>query len=360
MKYYGSLEQILRRAIGPLFDELLQVMHDLSVAPIYLFGDQRGRLVIARDAARAAAVQFCSSNPDLVRSVVDLVPAGIRLPDLPDALIEGGTWNAYFAKRWSDFSVWTSSARVASLAPGLGEVVDDDGLVPVDALECLPHAAFYGELALHYHPFLRRAFHGSINDNLIATLLRHSRSASVRIALDQDRVRFRDEEFHLEERDYWYGPPLIEATLDDLHTTGVTIHGAPDGGSSLAPYVAVAAKWTRSGTEKTLQVEEQVLVDEPGRDAREPVLARYLHAIRDTTRGCFVHCDGAVKGYDQATYPRTEHDFGRRMRAPAYRKVFRIDGEITTGSWSDLTVQWFRENVLVAEYLATLIPGAAA
>jgi hypothetical protein len=44
-------------------------------------------------------------------------------------------------------------------------------------------------------------------------------------------------------------------------------------------------------------------------------------------------------------------------QAAKYRKVFRVDGSISTGEWSDIVAKWFRHDHLAGEYLETLAGG---
>ena len=89
-------------------------------------------------------------------------------------------------------------------------------------------------------------------------------------------------------------------------------------------------------------------------EPNEPVLARYLHTIRDTSEGAFIHCDGAVKAYARDDYPLTMDAFRHRGRSAKYRKVFRLDGHLRADEWSTITSLWFRGNQLILEYLASL------
>lgn len=74
------------------------------------------------------------------------------------------------------------------------------------------------------------------------------------------------------------------------------------------------------------------------------VLARYLHALRDTEKKAFVRCDGAVKAFAAADYPVTQQGFRTRGKGDLYRKLFRIDGQFPTAAWSELACLWFRGN----------------
>ncbi|MCD1285732.1 hypothetical protein CV023_07765 [Brevibacterium sp. CCUG 69071] len=99
---------------------------------------------------------------------------------------------------------------------------------------------------------------------------------------------------------------------------------------------------------KTVEIEEFMPLPKFG---TEWVFARYLHAIRDTTKGEFIHCDGAVKAYAGDRYPRAQHDFRNRGKGDRYRKLFRIDGNFPAVVWSNLACSWFRGNRLINEYL---------
>jgi hypothetical protein len=250
-----------------------------------------------------------------------------------------------------------STDRVFRKAPDLLDRVDDDGLLAVAGLDARPHGLLHADLSIHYHQFLRRGFASNIHYDLVATVLGIARVKAVlaRLAVDGHRLRFRSEHEEIEERDYWYGPPLDDELLDNEYLVGETIHGDPEGGQSiLNPYVATSFRWTADDQLKTIEIEELVPVRA---DESDLVLARYLHAIRDTSRRVFIHCDGAVKGYQPHLYPRAVNDFASRGRSDRYRKVFRLDGEIQTYDWSRVASLWFRGNRLVLEYLSGLGAG---
>src|SRR3546814_3810926 len=75
--------------------------------------------------------------------------------------------------------------------------------------------------------------------------------------------------------------------LDSLAAVGETFHGDPNGGLSwLHPYADLSVRWTADGSLKGVEIEE--FMPPPG-PSDEWVFARYLHAIRDTTKQVFVH-----------------------------------------------------------------------
>lgn len=280
----------------------------------------------------------------------------MQLGEVAPSLLEAALWADYFDAHQSAFQKPALTDRVFSRAPDLFDRVDDDGLLAVAGLDARPHGLLHADPSVHYHQFLRRGFASNIHYDLIGTVLGIARAKDVqaRLAVDGNRLRFRSEHEEMVERDYWYGPPLDNEHLDNEHLVGETIHGDPDGGQSiLNPYVATSFRWTSDDRLKTIEIEELVPVRS---DESDLVLARYLHAIRDTSQKVFVHCDGAVKGYRPHLYPRAVSDFANRGRSDQYRKVFRLDGEIQTEDWSQVVTLWFRGNQLVSEYLSGLGP----
>lgn len=341
--------------LGPALDDLVEVMIDLGVPSLFLFGDDRERLLAARQHAEAMIVEWEAEAPDDVADLRDLLPRDLRLPEIAQSLLEGATWTRYSALPDSIFQKPDLTARALSAAPSLHGLLDDDGLVPVKGLDARPQGLFVDGLALHYHQLLRRSFGSSVNSDLIGMLLSVAdESTRLRLAIDERRLRFAPEFEEYFERDYWRGPPLTDAALDDPHFVGETVHGDPNGGFSIMnPYAATSFRWTQDANLKTVEIEEMVPLRPD--EAEEPlVLVRYLHAIRDTSQGLFIHCDGAVKAFTRAAYPANFTEFASRGRGTHYRKVFRLDGQIATDAWSQITVQWFRGNTLVPEYLSTL------
>lgn len=354
----ADLVAAVKGRLGVIYEDLLEVMTDLATPPIFLFSDDRARLVEARSRAVTCIEDWHASEPEVVDGLVDRLPQVMQLGDAAASLLEAAPWADYFDMHWPAFQKPALTDRVFSRAPDLLDRVDDDGLLSVADLDARPHGLLHADLSIHYHQFLRRGFASNIHYDLVATVLGIARVKAVqaRLAVDGHRLRLRSEHEEIEERDYWFGPPLNVELLDNEHLVGETIHGDLEGGQSiLNPYVAASFRWTADDKLKTIEIEELVPIrsDEPGL-----VLARYLHAIRDTSRGVFIHCDGAVKGYEPSLYPRTVNDFASRGRSDQYRKVFRLDGEIQTDEWSRLAALWFRGNRLVLEYLSGLGLGS--
>ena len=346
-----AVESAVREQLGPLYDELLQVMHDLGVPPIGVNADDRRRLIEVRDQARERLDRWIVAHPSEAEALYRRCPDVCRLPSVSASLLEVGTWNTYFAVRKSDLAPGWPGSRVMAALPELGARIDGDGLVDVAGLEATGHGLFIGPYALHYHRVLRRGFVSNVHYDLVALLLASAAAdgLSLRLAVDEGRLRLRDEYEERIERDFWYGPPYNEGRLDDPYLTGETYFAEPTGGASiLMPYVGFSVRTAVAGSLKTLQIEEFVPVDE-----KQPwALARYLHAIRDMDRKAFTHCDGAVKAYPSRQYPDTLNGFKARPKSELYRKAFRLDGLIPTDTWTNVLTSWFRGNTLALEYLA--------
>ena len=291
-----------------------------------------------------------------------MVPRSWRVSDISQALLEAALWDDCFKIPESAFFSPSREDRVIVAAPSLLDRIDHDGLLGLAGVEAKPHGIFYGDLALHYHQFLWRSFTSYVHYGLVSMILRLARSENVeaRLAIDARRLRYRGEYRECFEADYWYGPTLDDDRLDDPNMLGLAIHGNPtiEHESSLTQYLATAFRWKNDGAGlKSIEIEELIYTPANWCD---PVVARYLHSIRDTTQRVFSHCDGAVKGYELSGYPQTTNDFRDRGKSAYYRKVFRLDGHILTHDWSEVVSQWFRGNTLVLEYLSSLGVQAAS
>lgn len=340
----------VRAHLGSQFDELRETMLDLDSFPAFLFSDDRPRLMQSRAAAVQLLDQWVAAEPTTTNEIHARLPDMVQRRSLSESLLEAATWSDYADPLVDLFNYPAADSRVFAAAPHLIPLLDESGLITVTGLDARPWGLHTGEYAFHYHQLLRRGYGSGIHYGLIGTVLRmaEQHQATARFALDERRLQFKEEYREIHEADYWYGPSLTEAGLDNLAVVGETFHGDPDGGTSLlSPYAGLSVRWTSDGDLKTVEIEEFMPPPEP---ASEWVFARYLHAIRDTTKREFIHCDGAVKAYASDRYPRAQHDFKNRGKGDRYRKLFRIDGNFPAAVWSDLACSWFRGNRLINEY----------
>lgn len=343
---------VIRSLLGADLDELVVIMLDVDAFPTFLLADDRPRLVQARERATEALRRWVAAEPEVAHGMYSRLPDTLRYRSVAESLLEAATWTDSFEPSIDLFSNPATDSRVLIAAPHLIPLLDESGLVTVSGLDARPWGLHTGQYAFHYHQLLRRNFDSRIHYGLVGTVLRVSNDhqLTARLAIDERRLRLKHEYQEIHEADYWFGPSLREDELDLLTAVGETFHGDPDGGTSwLHPYAGLSVRWTADGHLKSVEIEE--FMPPPSAD-QEWVFARYLHAIRDTDKGAFVHCDGAVKAFAAGTYPRTAHAFKQRGKGDHYRKLFRVDGEFPASVWSELACSWFRGNRLINEYFA--------
>jgi hypothetical protein len=331
-------------------------MLDVDAVPMFLFSDRRPRLVEIRTRAVNVVDEWAAGEPEKAAKIYAGLPDMLQNPSVAESLLEAVTSANYFDLPVDLFNTPASDSRVFAAAPELLPLLDESGLVRAAGLDARPWGLHTGQHAFQYHQLLRRGYASGIHYGLIGTVLRlaDQYGLTARLALDERRLRFRDEYSEFLEKDFWYGRSLSEEDLDALSAVGETFHGDPDGGTSwLHPYAGLSIRWKADGVLKGVETEEFMPPPEPG---TEWIFARYLHAIRDTTRGAFVHCDGAVKAFAADAYPRTQQNFRTRGKGDRYRKLFRVDGEFPASVWSELACSWFRGNRLAGMTLA--VPGA--
>jgi hypothetical protein len=293
---------------------------------------------------------WVAEEPEAVSKVYARLPNLFQGRSVAESLAEAVMWADYFDLPSELFENPALDSRVFAAAPHLAPLLDESGLITVTGLDARPWGLHTGEYAFQYHQLLRRNFGSGIHYGLIGAVLRLAEQydLTARLALDERRVRFKDEYQENFESDFWYGRSLTEEDLDNLSAVGETFHGDADGGTSLLnPYAGLSVRWKANGPLKSVEIEEFMPPPAPG---AEWVFARYLHAIRDTSKRAFVHCDGAVKAFSAGAYPRAQQDFKRRGKGERYRKLFRIDGEFPVSVWSELACSWFRGNRLILEY----------
>jgi hypothetical protein len=353
-------EKLLRYMEVDRFEELIQVMLDIAAPPLYIShsGGMLGRIVpeAIAQVSQALATET-HAEIDRIRSEL---PLHLRDVDLALALLEVGTHERYFEIPDSVYDPPAVDSRVLQRLPSLQESIDDDGLVDCVGLRPRERELVVGHDAVQYHQFLRRGYHSNINDTLLRVLVSVGTRVGnhLRLAIDDRRIADVSDLLHIVEEDYWYGPHLTEEWLDDPHAVGRTVHEDPEGEDCLRGYWKFLAYWRMDGEgQKVVQMEE--VVGEMEGKVGQYRLLRYLHAIRDIEQHHFVHCDGAVRAYDSQAFEERKHEeMPPSVPANRYRKLFRLDGEITTQEWSDIVAKWFRHNILAREYLTIMADTA--
>jgi hypothetical protein len=248
--------------------------------------------------------------------------------------------------------------RTYATVPGLFGALDKRFLLPlspenVDDEFSSDPLVLFGDHALFAHPFLRP--YRELIADLMALAL--DETLDVRIAVDPHAVTPRAARPHCGLFDYWFGVRVDQATLDDPQIIGRTRHERRVDRHDLEalPLLAIDVIWSIQDDLKVLEITETVPADT--HEARGGLIFnRYLHAIRDWRRQRWIHVDGAVKAHQAVNYQATRDDTSA-AKGPvvAYRKLWRIDGQVSDEDWGRLLGHHFRENELVAEYFGSVL-----
>lgn len=264
---------------------------------------------------------------------------------------------------------------VNSLYPDL--LIDKDGLMDFRQLiQSFKLPMFVGgtfqdaNCMLLAHPHFRRGYHSENNfaPSFLDVFwrLKHDHIDPM-IALDMNRVRVDVNGGTYMERDMWYGakftqdiasipdilvklrPPLDLDPFDIDHIFG-HIH-------------SLDVKWSSKDRIKTFQAEEFKTEEVVLRiDGEDYFPAKYIHAEFDMDNGYFRHFDGAIHLYTLDEYcDRIESDLDYNEKhnvqiKAASDKLFRIDGNITTAMWMELSSHFFTGDPLIFEYYEGALP----
>jgi hypothetical protein len=245
---------------------------------------------------------------------------------------------------------WDNELAVR-VCPGLFELQDQDGLIPVNSLKYIGNGIFeYNGIALFAHPYFRRSKSrlNPINDHFFQKVLSLVKAnVEVRIAFDSDLAGLPDSFVPSFELQYWWGPKFS----DDLVTipTGVTQHKSTEFEQLFSGIDLTEFRWQSRKGDHIMEIEELLKADTPSRD--ESFDCRYVHSIVDETTGRTVHTDGAIRSYNIEQYAaRRGVDLAHAPKNTDYTKVWRIDQSLPVSHWKEIITHYFRDNHLIGEY----------
>ena len=341
-----SIDRVLRQESPPEFltnvDRLVEASRE---APAHF-----GYLLPPRIAARlpGAGQQWSAIEEYCVERLHDELVAPAHLLEVLLTVFEPPECGA-----------WISPNALRDHEPNLR--IDEDGLASATA----EYERFEKEGLLterHWIILDRELPGGHLVGGFVDRLLKVARDLdaanSVRLAPVRDALLSVDYHETLFTRAYIRGPRGISRELldspafpEDASGT-VTAHSRVETDPLMefvCPLERTEFMWSKRGEVKTIQVEELRQPNEPNMQ----VSNRYLHARWDSTTGVFKHLDGALRSYCADTYVgRLQADMKKfQDKADGYRKLFRIDAELSLNTWSDLTARFFDGNELVLEYL---------
>jgi hypothetical protein len=252
----------------------------------------------------------------------------------------------------------STKSKYAANYPQLLKQLDADKLLPIQSPD---FAAYEGVLiyqpsdsVFRVHPLLRHyipAYSSSGFAQRIDDLITNNPKATVLLALDFDHVITQESYWHPFEKAFGHGSKFDLSRVDKLQTKGTSVYRRESGTDyefSLLGLDKVEAYWSIEDQIATVQIEEIFEVSAfPSR-----VLARYIHAERNTQNQTWTHLDGAISIYPIAEYAkRRSQSFPNEYRAPEKIKLFRVDGQFSDEAWLELVEGFFANNELVSEYL---------
>lgn len=278
---------------------------------------------------------------------------------------------------------YIQTTGIVAKAPGiartlLGPVkIERDGLLPFEEIANRfppsPHCegCFVGpDFILMAHPWYRREMH-SLNNwapRFIDLFWKFDRPGTQKyIAIDEDRVRIDIDRLGYFEGDTWFGAPFNE----DIRNIKLGISKLRPPLDLASSYVSLFfanaycldIKWSESDGIKSFQALELKTSNvriKVGDQHYHP--ARYLHAEFDLSDNCFRHFDGAVQLFTEDEYfQRRDCDFNMMTKSSAHikarsRKVFKINGPLSTADWVKFCCHFYAANPLTSEYFCGEYP----
>lgn len=238
---------------------------------------------------------------------------------------------------------------VAKCLPSLWAQRDDDGLIPIKALEIVSPGIYkYGEYLLYAHPYFRRSLSrlNSLNIPFLMRLQEHTENA--KIALDPDMIGLAGTQTEWREYAYWWGPKFN----DDLSSIplGVTCHENTHYNALTSPIIRTECGWYVQNGIRTFECEEITDVKNIY-NSNDLYGCRYVHSMQHTDTDAPHHLDGAIRAYDdEKMLIRMECNIDKAERNTTYTKLWRMDGIIETPVWKELITHYYRDNPLVGEY----------
>jgi hypothetical protein len=150
---------------------------------------------------------------------------------------------------------------------------------------------------------------------------------------------------------YWWGPKFS----DDLSsiTPGVTVHGSTDEEQFYFGVRQTEFWWQSRKGEHIFEAEELPERPIPLDFEETPEYGcRYVHSIISEATNEVIHLDGAVRRYsEEQMHERKEIPINRAGRHTKYVKLWRVDGHLPVTVWKSLVSDYYRDNLLVGEYL---------
>lgn len=244
---------------------------------------------------------------------------------------------------------------VLRVSPIIRELMDKDGLIPIDQLEVIiPGVYKFKGFALFAHRYFRRNCNiaNSLNNEFLDLFHKiHDTIPNLnqRIRIDLNMIGLAQNVHQEFEYSYSWGPKFN----DDLLTIplGVTKHDNTENG--IYRYMSSTEfGWYIQDHHQTLEIEELVEHDNICSGDDRLYGCRYVHSYVDNESELPAHLDGAIRAYAEAKLlDRLDISLKQASRDTVYTKLWRVDGPIPVQVWKSLITHFYRDNYLVGEYL---------
>jgi len=181
------------------------------------------------------------------------------------------------------------------------------------------------------------------------------------IALDNNRVRINVDDSMYMEKATWYGPPFKKTIAEIVDDVSKLVPPEDLTPTNIRMFFndaySLNVKWHTKENIKSFQAEAFQTEDETIQlEGSTYFPAHYVHAEYDLKNNAFRHFDGAVHYYTEEEYrSRRDDDFNYNAKHSRHiktksEKLFKINGNIPTELWVELTCQFMTQNPLMYEY----------
>lgn len=244
---------------------------------------------------------------------------------------------------------------VLRVFPELEEMLLKKGLFDLNLFDpIMPGVYKRGEFLLFASPYLRRNLSrlNTFSEPLLKKLekLRET-EINVEIALDMDMIGLVGTEHKCVEYEYWWGP-IFANDLDNIQE-GITRHKNNKESTILSNVDFTEFGWYTHDNKKIFESEE--IVANPNINEgteNEKYGCRYVHSILNPNTKLPNHLDGAIRAYSLEEFAkRIEIPLNKAGRNTEYTKLWRIDNDISVELWKELVNDFYRDNMLIGEYL---------
>jgi len=232
------------------------------------------------------------------------------------------------------------------------DIKKEDGLIDLDCLyPVLPGVYRIGEYLICADKNFRRGYSylNTLNTDFLSRIEKVDKKKSkVRISIDTDCIGLAGTEHQELEYQYWWGPKF-DKELNSI-PLGVTRHNNENYNELLSEIQFTEFGWYIQDGKHTFECEEVTDIPNLKVNDEEMYGCRFVHSMVNQ-EGIPVHLDGAIRAYTtEKMLTRLDSNIKESDRDEYYKKLWRIDGQISVEEWKELITHYYRDNLMVGEY----------